>query len=406
VLIGTARYDGLPDLPAVQGNLEELSRLLSDPDLWGVPAENMHVLLDEADPATISSTVRRAAREVGGNGLLLIYFAGHGLVDPIDGKLVLALPGTDPAVPHERGLAFDWIRLALLTTAAPRRIVILDCCYGGRAGSDMAAEASPADAVAVRALIEKTCLLVAASANRRATAPEGEPYTAFTGELIRTLRAGLPSGSATLTVEEIWQHVRQSLDARGLERPELRERNAGGHIPLVRNAQRPSEDLTGTILYAAPGFSDPELRHSAVLVLRHNSTGALGVRLGRAAGPLPADFPASWLPLMDQPAVLFDGGPVARDGYIVVARLHSGVPEPLRFTPVRDRLGTLALSGVPQDITPSVKGLRVFAGYLGWGPEELEGYLADRSLLRSTSTLSRVLAASPVNAWYAAWEGR
>jgi putative transcriptional regulator len=405
VLIGAATYTHLTGLPGVRGNVEDLAATFADPDLWGVPPGNLHVLLDEADPAVVSDALWSAAAAVGDRGLLLVYYAGHGLVDPRTERLVLALSGTNPRRPHERGLPFDWVQRALLDGGAQRRVVILDCCYGGRAGSEMAGDASAADAVADQAMTEATCLLVAASANRTASAPEGEPHTAFTGELIRVLREGVADGDPTLTIEVVWGLVRQALAARGFERPELRESNAGGNIALVRNVRAAGDDLTGAVLHAAPSLADPELHRAAVLVLRHNATGAVGVRLTRLDGPLPADFPEHWRPLVNEPAVLFDGGPVARDGYIVVTRLRSGVAPPLRFVPVRDRLGTLTLSALPEDIRPKVYELRVFVGYLGWGPGELETHLDAGELLRSRTPVSRLLSGGPLDVWQKARDG-
>ena len=66
--------------------------------------------------------------------------------------------------------------------------------------------------------------------------------------------------------------------------------------------------------------------------------------------------------------MLFHGGPVARDGYIVVTLLRAGAAKPLRFTPVRDRLGTLALSAVPEDVAGAVDTMRVFVGYSAGAP--------------------------------------
>jgi len=123
VLIGAAQYESLGALPSVAGNLATLDALLADPDLWGVPHENRHVLLDPTDPATVNRTVRTAAAAVRDGGLLVVYFAGHGLIDPMDGSLVLALPGTSRDVPHERCLPCDWSRRTLATSAADRKRV-------------------------------------------------------------------------------------------------------------------------------------------------------------------------------------------------------------------------------------------------------------------------------------------
>jgi putative transcriptional regulator len=97
--------------------------------------------------------------------------------------------------------------------------------------------------------------------------------------------------------------------------------------------------------------------------------------------------------------MLFHGGPVARDGYIVVTLLRAGAPEPLRFTPIRDRLGTLALSAVPEDVTGSVDTMRVFVGYLGWRAGELEEFLDRGALIASRHTARQVFTERPGELW-------
>jgi len=411
VLIGVAAYHRLPELPAAARNVTDLRDLLANEDLWGVPAENCHVLVDPEDAAEVSRAIRRAAAATERDGMLLVYFAGHGLVDPGDDKLILGLPGCDPEVPYERGVPYEWIRRAVADTRARRRVVILDCCYSGRAGAEMGGDSTGTDAVADKAETDGTCLLVSAPANRPAMAPRGETHTAFTGELIRLLRDGLrpPPPDPTppaLTVHTVWRTVRRAMLRRGYERPELRARDSGSEIPLVHNAAAPRHNLAGTVLYAAPWFVDDDLGRRAMLVLRHNQTGALGVCITKPEGELPAGFPAAWRPLLRNPVMLFHGGPVAQDGYIVVTLLRAGAPKPLRFTPVRERLGTLHLSGNPEDVTGSVDAMRVFVGYLGWRAGELEEYLDRGALIASRHTARQVFTERPGELWQSLQAGR
>ncbi|MFG1602895.1 YqgE/AlgH family protein [Actinoplanes sp. NPDC049265] len=417
VLIGVSEYRHLPQLPAVRNNVDGFGEVLRDNDYWGVPPENCHVLLDPASPGEVSRVVREAAAAVDRDGLLLVYFSGHGLVDPADDdKLILALPACDPDAPHEEGLPYDWIRWAVAGTRARRRLVILDCCYSGRADSELGSGFTGTDAVADKAVTDGTCLLVSAPANRRARAPHGEIHTAFTGELLRFLREGYQPGPreatpAALTVETVWRSVRDAMLHRGFERPEMRARDFGTAIALVHNARLPRRNLAGTVLYAAPWFIDDELGQRAILVLRHNSTGALGVCLTRPDREIPPEFPVPWRTLISTPTMLFNGGPVARDGYILLTMLRSGAPHPLRFTPLRERdaeerLGTIALSEAPDDLADTVATMRVFVGYLGWRPGELEEYIERGELIVSRRPTRQVFTERPGELWQSLQAGR
>ena len=77
----------------------------------------------------------------------------------------------------------------MLDSRAMRRIVILDCCYSGRALGQMFDRIS---AVADEASAEGTFVLAATAENKTALAPPGQQYTAFTNELLNVIHDGIP----------------------------------------------------------------------------------------------------------------------------------------------------------------------------------------------------------------------
>lgn len=407
VLIGAARYAYLPDLPAVDGNLDGLHDVLTDGARWGLPDRNLRIIGDTGDPRVPAAALREAAAEVGPDGLLLVYYAGHGLIDPDSGALLLALRETDPETPYETGLHYESVRRAVRRSAARRRVVILDCCYAGRASAEMGAGTV---VVADRAEIDQTCLLVSAAANRPARAPAGAPYTAFTGELIALLRDGLPGAGPLLDVEMLFATLYRTLQAKGQEVPELRARNAGDSIPLVRNAAADApepvpawsadRDLAGRVLLAAPDLDDPDVWRAAVLVLRyHPEHGALGVRLNVRTDRPVARVAEGWAALAADPAVVFDGGPVNAGGLVAVALLRPGAQAPVGFRPIRDRLGTVALTADAAALRPALTGVRLFSGYLGWAPGQLEADLAAGRFVRADATPGVALSARTDLLW-------
>ncbi|MFF3328614.1 caspase family protein [Streptomyces sp. NPDC002888] len=239
VLIGTHSYKSLDDLPAVEQNLAVLHDLLCAPDLWGLPPEHC-VTLPQPDTAkdvvkALADVVRQAT------DTLIVYYAGHGLVDPLDGQLQLALPDSDPEHVVATSLAFEWVRRELLRSKARQKVVVLDCCFSGRAMAPwMSGDRKVVDAVADRAEVEGACLLTAATATKMALAPPDEEFTAFTGELVAALRDGMPDGPELLSVETLYSHARAQLEAKSRPLPEFRSRNQGGQAPLARNRAHPS----------------------------------------------------------------------------------------------------------------------------------------------------------------------
>ncbi|MGW2960783.1 caspase family protein [Streptomyces sp. NPDC001220] len=230
VLVGVADYAVLPDLPSVTNNIDRLAQVLGDPDLWGLGSpEQCTVLLNPSSPEMVLDAVHDAAAEA--EDAFVVYFAGHGLVSA-GGELYLALP-TAHAKRLYRAVAYEDLRQQLVDTCtATRKVVILDCCYSGRA---LVGHMGPAVDVANHALIEGTYLMTASAETKLAWAPEGETYTAFTGELLKALEFGVPGASDPLEMEALFWHVRRELEAKSRPLPQQRARNAGHVIALVRN---------------------------------------------------------------------------------------------------------------------------------------------------------------------------
>ena len=395
VLIGTAEYDhaDVDRVSSVGANLDDLVDVLTNRDVWGVPPRNITVIRDERAPVRVYEAMRDAARRTREDGLLLIYYAGHGF--PHENDLVLGLRGIDPRYPDENGLRYPKVREATQLATTLRRLVILDCCFAGRAGREVLDAGDAVRQIVNRAEIqtERTGLLVAVGPNELAKAPLDDRNTAFTNALLRILRDGSEVSDPVLTVRTVADEVIRQVVAAGHNRPEFRESNAAGDLPFVRNVRLRRRDLTGAVLESSSDVTDPELRRASILVLRHNDSGALGVRLNRDLGPLPPSLDG-WREHASPPGRLFDGGPIARDGYIALVRLRPDEEPPIRFTEVIGSIGTLPLSDSQPSVRERIADLRIFRGYLGWAPGALE-HLVGTGLLRIVDAVpSRVVFAT------------
>ena len=132
---------------------------------------------------------------------------------------------------------------------------------------------------------------------------------------------------------------------------------------------------TGRLLVAEPMLGDPNFDRTVILVLQHTSEGALGLVLNRPTDVTVADALPGWEAIAAEPPVLHIGGPVedrsgwclgrARDPELVVG-----------FVPVLGDLGLVDLELDPVDLVPVFRGARLYAGYSGWGPGQLEHELA------------------------------
>ncbi|MFB4299827.1 caspase family protein [Actinomadura sp. NTSP31] len=235
VLVGTGRYahPSLDDLPAVAANLAGLAELLRSPDVWGLPARNCTVVADPASAAEMITPIVQAAAEA--TDTLLVYYAGHGLVARLAAELHLALTGSEKDKASYTAVPYGLIREELAAARADRQIVVLDCCYSGRALGRMAGGDSAA-IVADEAVIDGTYLIAAAAETRTALSVPGEPHTAFTAELLHVLRRGVPGKGPYLDLDTLYREIAASLRAKQRPLPQRRVRNTADRLTFRNRA--------------------------------------------------------------------------------------------------------------------------------------------------------------------------
>lgn len=158
--------------------------------------------------------------------------------------------------------------------------------------------------------------------------------------------------------------------------------------------------LAGRLLVAAPALADPNFARTVVLLLDHGDDGALGVVLNRPTQVPVAEVLPGWRHVVSAPGVLFQGGPVGRDAALGVVAVANG-DGTVGVRAVAPGLGLLDLDAPPEVVSPALRGLRVFAGYSGWGSEQLEGELAEGAWYVVPGLPSDATLAQPLGLWRA-----
>ncbi|MFD4668404.1 tetratricopeptide repeat protein [Lentzea sp. NPDC058450] len=219
VLLGTSKYadDRLPPIPVVAQCLDDLRRVLTDPDTGLVGPDDCTVVLDEPSMPTLGR--RLAQGMAGADDLLVVYYVGHGIVGRRH-DLYLGMPDSDPEDPTFGSLPYVSLRDRVLDSDAKTKIVVLDCCYSGRAMGEPMAD--PVTAVLGQLDIDGTYLLTSAQRDQVALVLPGEPHTAFTGRLLRVLEEGIPGGGEYLTIDDVYRRLSTVMSGGGLPRPQKR----------------------------------------------------------------------------------------------------------------------------------------------------------------------------------------
>jgi uncharacterized protein YjbI with pentapeptide repeats len=243
VLVGASTYSHLEDLPSVRDNLTGFRDVLVSPALGGLPADNCTILAEPAEPVDIYRALLEQATAA--EDTLLVYFAGHGRTGSRN-ELWLCLPDTDPDELPYSAWPYDELRRVVADSRATKKVVILDCCFSGRALADQAGDE---ETILGQVGIEGTYILTAAAANAVALALPGERYTAFTGALLDLLNKGIPGGPELLTFAQIYPRLQYSLISHQLPRPRQQGSDTIAHLALTRNVAYIGRARTG-------GFSE------------------------------------------------------------------------------------------------------------------------------------------------------
>ncbi len=223
VLIGVSRYNdpSLPDLTSVGANLHDLKALLSDEISGSIREADCFLVEDPEHHADVGDAVSRAAREA--TDVLIVYYAGHGVLSQ-QSRLFLALANSVKERIEWSGIDFELLRGELRRSRAKNRILILDCCYAGRAFETMGDKFNILDSLAD---VSGTYTMVSSGPNELSVAPEGERNTAFTGSLIRSI-----AEMAGSSLDEVYLGIEELLDAQGRPKPRRRQVGRTGELVL------------------------------------------------------------------------------------------------------------------------------------------------------------------------------
>jgi putative transcriptional regulator len=157
------------------------------------------------------------------------------------------------------------------------------------------------------------------------------------------------------------------------------------------------QSLKGQLLVAGPALVDPNFHRTVVLVGEHSEEGALGVVLNRLSESTVHEAVPELTTLVDRDDTVHVGGPVQPSSIVVLAEFAD-----------HDHGGTLVLDSIgflPSEVDPlelgELRRARVFAGYAGWGPGQLEGELEDGSWIVEPAVPEDVFTPDPAALWSA-----
>ena len=159
--------------------------------------------------------------------------------------------------------------------------------------------------------------------------------------------------------------------------------------------QTPVQSLQGQFLLAMPSMGDPRFLRSVVYMVAHDSEGAMGFIINKRAeglslGDILKDMPETVAKtgLVNLP--VYVGGPVQNDrGFVLhtsdYEKTHNTLSQelPIALTQSADVLVDASHGRGPEK-------MRLFLGYAGWGPGQIEGELQDNAWLVCDANIAEI----------------
>ena len=170
----------------------------------------------------------------------------------------------------------------------------------------------------------------------------------------------------------------------------------------------PEKFLKGQLLLDSGQLRGSFFQRTVVLICEHNAEGAFGLVLNRSTGSKIGEMVIADLPENLKEFPLYLGGPVQPTA---LSFLHSDsfIPEDQSFLPNEVLAGTVlpnlalghsldTLVEIGESFSPARK-VKMFAGYSGWGPGQLEDEMKRKAWLTFPASLELVLDTDPDTLW-------
>ncbi|HUV18716.1 MAG TPA: YqgE/AlgH family protein [Ilumatobacteraceae bacterium] len=156
----------------------------------------------------------------------------------------------------------------------------------------------------------------------------------------------------------------------------------------------------GRLLVATPPLEDANFDRTVIFVLEHHDEGAIGVVINRPSYEALDEPLDRWIELQSVPSSVFSGGPVEESALIALAETKRPMVDHGEYlSPIVGTIASADLTADPALVAAEVRSVRVFRGYAGWGPGQLEGEIEAGAWLVLDSEPGDVFSDEPDELW-------
>ncbi|WP_112466942.1 type VII secretion protein EccCb [Streptomyces triticisoli] len=243
LLIATTDYidSGLRRLRSPASDARRLGALLEDKSIGYF--DRVIPLINESK-AEIEEHIERVLRDLSPSDTLLIYVSCHGIRDK-HGRLFFTTLRTKRDLPESTAISARFIEEQMSRCRARRKVLLLDCCFGGTYIQGMAPFAPDDGELSAQAAGKGTYVMTASDVLEFAFEGEtvksrsGAFHSVFTEAVIDGLSTGRADidNDGVITAHELFQHIERHVRESGAPQTPTEFRSGvQGNIPIAKAA--------------------------------------------------------------------------------------------------------------------------------------------------------------------------
>jgi hypothetical protein len=214
VIIGNGEFESsFSKIAPINGNVEQIYKILSDKRIFNIPRENIKILLNKNNTEIEENLLRESKKD--NLETFIVYFAGHGYRANLN-KLYLISKNSKKIGDHIiGGLDFDFIKdVVIKGSTANNKIIMIDACHSG-----IAAQSEDENELVNSINVKGSYILTSSSADQVSYFNSSHDTTYFTHELVSIFKNGLSNDKEWLSIDDVYESLKNNLAAKKLPLP-------------------------------------------------------------------------------------------------------------------------------------------------------------------------------------------
>ena len=250
-LFGSSDFEDqtLTPIKNVEASLNQWEKLLLDENYFNLPSSNIQIHLNKSRDEVMSAFTR-FCNQIPNGSLLLVYYAGHGVLDT-NFSLFLSTPKSHVESIQWTGIFVNQFREEINRYKKISKIVILDCCFSAKFFEGIATTPQQLVETKILEMEQRKGLFMMASSggNVPSKFDSSNPNVpmSFTSTILQAIKEGNNISDEFITAEQIFDRARELSLKKHLPTPYKLATKDGAKISFVKNVNYSKKNITDSV---------------------------------------------------------------------------------------------------------------------------------------------------------------